>query len=57
MTADELRSEERSLPAPIDGQLAPRKRSRTLTAMLGQITPENLHPEQDAGPPVGNEDW
>ena len=57
MTADELRSEEGSLPAPLDGQLVPRKRTRTPAAMLGQITPENLHPEQDAGPPVGNEDW
>ena len=28
-----------------------------LKAMLDQITPENLHPEIDTGPPVGNEEW
>ena len=29
----------------------------TLAEMLDQITPENLHSEQDTGPPVGNEEW
>ena len=43
--------------APLDGQLVLRKRGRTLAEMLDQITPENLHSEQDTGPPVGNEEW
>ncbi len=29
----------------------------TLAKMLDQITPENLHSEQDTGPSVGNEEW
>ena len=41
--------------ASLDGQVVLRKKARTLAGMLDQITPENLHPEQDAGPPVGNE--
>ena len=43
--------------APLDGHLVLRKKTRPLAEMLDQITPENLHPEQDAGPPVGNEEW
>ena len=57
MTADEVHPEQGGLPAPRDGQLVPRRRTRTLAEMLDQITPENLHPEQDAGPPVGSEEW
>ena len=57
MMAGEVHPEQGGLPAPRDGQLAPRKRTRTLAEMLDQITPENLHPEQDASPPVGNEEW
>ena len=40
-----------------DSQPVPRKKRRTLAEMLDQATPENLHTEQDAGPPVGNEEW
>lgn len=29
----------------------------TLEELLAGITPENLHPEIDWGPPVGNEVW
>ena len=43
--------------ASLDGHLVLRKTTRTLAEMLDQITPENLHPEQTAGPPVGNEEW
>ncbi len=57
MTADELHSKRGHLPAPVDGQLVPRRRTRTLAEMLDQITPENLHPEHDAGSQVGNEEW
>ena len=43
--------------ASLDGQLVLRKKTRPLAEMLDQITPENLHPEQEVGPPVGNEEW
>lgn len=29
----------------------------TLKYLLANITPENLHPETDWGPPVGKERW
>ncbi len=29
----------------------------TLEELLAGITPENIHPETDWGPPVGNEVW
>ena len=40
-----------------DSQPVLPKETRTLAEMLDRITPEKLHPEQDAGPPVGNEEW
>ena len=43
--------------ASLDGHLVLRKTTRTLAEMLDQITPENLHPEQTAGAPVGIEEW
>ena len=57
MTTDEFHPEQGELPAPIDGQIVRGKRMRTLAEMLDQITPEDLHPEQDADPQVGNEEW
>jgi len=32
-----------------------RKRKYTLQELVAQITPENIHPEIDYGPPVGRE--
>ena len=34
-----------------------RKRTYDLTTMLSQVSPENIHPEQDPGPAVGREAW
>ena len=34
-----------------------RKQKYDLASMLAQITPENLHPETDTGPPQGVEIW
>ena len=34
-----------------------RKRTYDLDAMVAQITPENLHKEQDTGPAQGAEAW
>ena len=34
-----------------------RKRKYTLEELLAQVTPENIHPEIDFGPPVGKEVW
>ncbi len=31
--------------------------SETLDDLLAGITPENIHPEIDCGPPVGKEIW
>jgi antitoxin component of MazEF toxin-antitoxin module len=28
-----------------------------LDELLAKVTPENIHPEVDFGPPVGNEVW
>ena len=36
---------------------APPSSSDDLSAMLSQITPENLHPEQDSGTAQGKEAW
>ena len=40
-----------------DGELVLRKKSYDLTTMMSQITEENLHPEIQTGPPIGNEEW
>ena len=40
-----------------DGEIVVRKKSYDLDLMLSQITEDNLHPEIDTGPPVGNEVW
>ena len=40
-----------------DDELVLRKKSYDLNRMLAQITEDNLHPEIDTGPPVGNEAW
>ena len=29
----------------------------TLESLLARVTPENIHPETDWGPPVGKEIW
>lgn len=42
----------------VDGRLVVHtERHYTLEELLGQITPENLHPETDWGDPVGKEAW
>ena len=33
------------------------KRPHSLAEMMTRVTTENLHPELDPGPPVGNEAW
>ena len=40
-----------------DGEIVVRKKAYDLDLMLSQITEDNLHPEIDTGPPVGNEGW
>lgn len=35
----------------------PARRTYNLDDLLAQITPDNLHGEQDFGYPVGNEEW
>ena len=44
------------IPVEEDEKVKP-KQKLDLESMLERITPENLHPEFDAGPPVGNEFW
>ena len=34
-----------------------RKRTYALASLLAQVTPENLHAEQDSGPAQGYEEW
>ena len=34
-----------------------RKQPYDLEAMLAEVTPDNLHAEQDFGEPRGNEEW
>ena len=34
-----------------------RKRTYDLDELLSRITDDNLHPEQDTGEPLGNEQW
>ena len=40
-----------------DGEIVLRKKTYTLAQALAQITEDNLHPEIDTGPPLGNELW
>jgi antitoxin MazE len=43
-----------------DGRLVIEKAKRdhpTLDELLARVTPENIHPETDWGPPVGREFW
>ena len=40
-----------------DGEIVVRKKAYDLDLMLSEITEDNLHPEIDTGPPVGNEGW
>ena len=42
---------------PRGDQVVLRKKSYDLADMLAEMTPDNLHPEQDSGPPQGAEDW
>ena len=42
---------------PRGDQVVLRKRSYDLVGMLAQMTPDNLHSEQDSGPAQGNEEW
>ena len=37
--------------------IAPVKPIYTLEELLAQVTPDNLHPEQEYGPAVGAEEW
>ena len=41
---------------PVESQ-PKRKRKYKLEELLAQVTPENIHPEIDFGPPVGKEVW
>jgi antitoxin MazE len=34
-----------------------RKRTYALASLLAQVTPENLHAEQNSGPAQGYEEW
>jgi antitoxin MazE len=43
-----------------DGRLVIEKKTRrhpTLDELLAKVTPDNIHPETDWGPPVGREFW
>ena len=40
-----------------DDEIILRKKTYTLAQALSQITEDNLHPEIDTSPPVGNEIW
>jgi antitoxin MazE len=43
-----------------DGRLVIEKKAHshpTLDELLAKVTPENIHPETDWGPPVGREFW
>ena len=42
---------------PDGDQVVLRKTSYDLADMLAQVTPDNLHPEQDTGPAQGREAW
>ena len=39
------------------GEVVLRKKPYDLEAMLAEVTPDNLHAEQDFGKPQGNEAW
>ena len=39
------------------GRIVMWKRNYDLADMVSRITPENLHPEEDMGPPQGSERW
>ncbi len=39
------------------GEVVLRKQPYDLEAMLAEVTPDNLHAEQDFGKPRGNEAW
>ena len=41
---------------PLGDQIVLRKRPYDLASMLAEVEPDNLHPEQDAGPAQGNEE-
>ena len=38
-------------------RLRPVRRAPSLAELVGEITPENVHGETDAGPPRGREIW
>ncbi len=42
---------------PQGEQVVLRRKTYDLEDLVTQITPENLHSEQDFGPPQGNEAW
>ena len=42
---------------PGENQVVLRKRLFVLSDMLAEVTDDNCHAEQDAGPAVGNEGW
>ena len=37
--------------------IRPKRKRKDLQELLAQVTPENIHPEIDFGPPVGKEVW
>jgi antitoxin MazE len=41
---------------PRGDQVVLRKRSHDLASMMAEVTPDNLHSEQDSGPAQGNEE-
>ena len=60
MTNKEQREVTGSAPVetpPQGDQAWRRKRANDLSDLLGGITDDNMHPEQDTGEPQGNEQW
>jgi antitoxin MazE len=37
--------------------IRPQRKRKNLQELLAKVTPENIHPEMDFGPPVGKEIW
>lgn len=42
---------------PSGGRMIVRREVDNIDDLLAQITEDNLHAEQDTGPPQGNEQW
>ena len=52
-----FRKAPRSRSSPGENQVVLRKRLFVLSDMLAEVTDDNLHAEQEAGPAQGNEGW